>query len=267
MLKTALLTLSILMLALLFQQTYGLKSLTSNKSGNDRANKEFANSYCHNQAEQQTHDQLSIYRTAAGFDLHIPGWVHLQRHTAQFNQRCELLSIHLNFFIVDGHIHPIAHHESGHQNYKRQFGTADRFTAMLSFKRPIAHTERPFRQCENKELSIDYPEYHLEVCPSVKMSTSKPAYLMSHFPVFFFKDKKGYLASLTCSHRQLEGYRLHNIHNLDVEYPCRGYWSWRDDSFIMFDISKGQILKKTYRSIKQTEDIINSWLVAMPKKE
>lgn len=260
MLKTALLAVSALVLAVLFQSNGGFKSLTNGDKADARADRAFAKANCHKLSNAQS----SIYKTAAGFDLHIPKWVDLQPSTAQFNKRCELLSIHLHFLISDGLISPKAHYKSGHQNYEKKYNTVDRFTTMISFKRVEDDTGRSFELCKNKDLSIAYPEYHLEICPSLKMSGNNPAYTMSHFPVFFFKDAKGYLASLTCSPRQLEAYSLDNIVDLDVRSPCRGYWRWRDGAYIMFDISKGEILKKTYSSIKQTETIINSWLVTKP---
>ena len=74
-------------------------------------------------------------------------------------------------------------------------------------------------------------------------------------------EKRAHPTSLTCRHEDLSGYTIDNVFDMNAPYSCRGYWYWRKGSSAMFDISKGQVLKKFSHVMSAAEELLNSWVI------
>jgi hypothetical protein len=210
---------------------------------------------------------LLIYNTAAGFSISRPVWMSNSALVDQFTTDCKLTYTKLSFAIIQGALIPIPQPglepEYGHKRAKQpplpeRF---DKLTLMLRFKDPRSDGPgMPELTCKaaNKIHTIHkMPEFGIQMCEEGSSPNIKS---LPFYPRFEFIDSPNGNPSMTCRHQDFDGVTIENIGQLTAIY-CRGYWTWRPGAHAMFDIERGEVLKKFRPAIEAAESTLNSWVV------
>lgn len=202
-------------------------------------------------------DDQIIFNTAAGFQLSRPSW--MADFGDEFNKDCKLISTRFSFAYahdelipkpVSGLLHPM--HPDLPQN-------TDKLTLMFKFQDPSSDGPgAPEHNCIANKHIYRLPQIGLQMCAS---GSSPNITTLPFYPRFEFIDSQDGNPSLTCPHDDIEGRTLTDIQRLSVKNACRGYWTWRPGAHAMFDLGRGEVLKKYRPAIEAAQLTLNSWLV------
>ena len=212
----------------------------------------------------QTVNDKRIYNTAAKFRLAVPVWMLNLPFENEFNSDCEITKLKLHFAYVDDTVMPVPHPGSTHTGRVTFPNFYDKISFYLNFKNPEQDIYFKAAQkdiCSNKNQTYAYPDYGFRLCPYLTPEKNKNIDTFPFFPRFELIEDKKVPTSFTCRHKDINGYNLEDIYEMDVRYSCRGYWYWRKGASSMFDISKGKVLKKANKIIITSEALLNSWIV------